>query len=518
MAAEGRESESHYNSGANRDGDLPVGKQHDSVPSPSSNPHQSSSSAINHPIQRQAFPSYSNVPNLPSKLKLLCGIIATTPSPSIEKVLDGSGIGVTQAEVEQVLKLSYSFPAPTVKFFRWSGLRLDGDHSPYAWNLVVDLLGKNCLFDAMWDAIKSMRRKGLVSLATFASIFGSYVIAGRVKEAIMSFEVMDQYGCERDVVALNSLLSAICRDGNALEAFEFLRVAQQHIMPDADSYAILLEGWEKEMNVVRSRDTFAEMIDRIGWDPENVPAYDTFLCTLFMGAEGMMEVLKCLDVMKDKGCHPGHKFLSFALEVCRKHNDVKAADLIWEIVVCGFRIRPDARLYNMMIVLYCSSKKTDRAMGILDEMVCRGVLPDVHTYNLLFQFLIESRRLKEASALLNELIRNECIPNQTNCSEAVMVYLESQDAYMAVLVWKLMVETYKSDLEETGNCLIVGLINLRLVPEAVVYAESMIEKGIKLTSSTISMLKQSLTQERKEMVYENLLRKWTNSLGRIETM
>ncbi|CAI0418789.1 unnamed protein product [Linum tenue] len=82
------------------------------------------------------------------------------PSPSIEKVLDGSGIGVTQAEVEQVLKLSYSFPAPTVKFFRWSGLRLDDDHSPYAWNLVVDLLGKNCLFDAMWDAIKSMRWKG----------------------------------------------------------------------------------------------------------------------------------------------------------------------------------------------------------------------------------------------------------------------------------------------------------------------------------------------------------------------
>ncbi|CAL1370737.1 unnamed protein product [Linum trigynum] len=66
-------------------------------------------------------------------------------------------------------------------------------------------------------------------------------------------------------------------------------------------------------------------INRIGWDPENVPAYDTFRYTLLMGAEGMMEVLKCLDIMKDKGCHPGHKFLSFSLESCRKHNDLKAA-------------------------------------------------------------------------------------------------------------------------------------------------------------------------------------------------
>ncbi|MED6149862.1 hypothetical protein PIB30_066694 [Stylosanthes scabra] len=38
------------------------------------------------------------------------------------------------------------------------------------------------------------------------------------------------------------------------------------------------------------------------------------------------------------------------------------------------------------------------------------------------------------------------------------------------------------------------------VPEAVKYAEFMIERGIKLTSSTLSKLKQSLVKERKEFV------------------
>ncbi|CAN0896673.1 Pentatricopeptide repeat-containing protein At1g77360, mitochondrial [Linum grandiflorum] len=513
MAAENgiTESHRHHNGHIHRDAALPVGKQHASSDSPSSNRHQSPGSI--RPIKRQAFPSYTNIPNLPSKIKHLCTIIATTPSSSVEKVLDGGGGDITQVEVEQVLKLSYSFPAPAVKFFRWSGLLLNGDHSAYAWNLVVDLLGKNCLFDAMWDAVKSMRRKRLTSLATFTSIFSSYVIAGKVKEAIMTFEVMDQYECNRDVVALNSLLSAVCRDGKTLDASEFLRVARRHIRPDSDSYAILLEGWEKEMNVVCARETFAEMIEFVGWDPRNVPAYDAFLCTLLLCSDRFMEeALRCLELMKNMGCCPGLRFLASMVEECCKNNDFRAADSVWETMVNGFRIRPDERLYSLMIDLHCCCKNTDRAVQLFDEMGCRGLFPDVQTSNLLFKLLISSRRLKEASGLLDELVRNECILSRSNCSEAVRVYLESGDAYMAILVWKLMVASYDSDLEETGNALVAGLADLQFVQEAVVYAESMIEKGMKLTLSTVSRLKERLTRERKEMVFEELLKKWTGGL------
>ena len=59
---------------------------------------------------------------------------------------------------------------------------------------MVDLLGNNSMFEPMWDAIRSMRNEGVLSLPTFVSVFGSYCSAGRVKEAIMSFEVMDRYG------------------------------------------------------------------------------------------------------------------------------------------------------------------------------------------------------------------------------------------------------------------------------------------------------------------------------------
>lgn len=71
-----------------------------------------------------------------------------------------------------------------------------------------------------------------------------------------------------------------------------------------------------------------------------------------------------------------------------------------------------------------------------------------------------------------------------------------------------MIENYKSDLEETGNMLVIGLNEINRVPEAVKYAEDMIDRGIKLNSSTLSKLKQSLAKVRKEFVYDELLRKW----------
>ncbi|EEF29924.1 pentatricopeptide repeat-containing protein At1g77360, mitochondrial [Ricinus communis] len=482
--------------------------QHHSLSSSSSSAAAAATTTTAYPNKHPTFPSYLETPNLSPKIKLLCEIIAKIPSSTVETILDETGLYVSQYDVEQVIKLSYSFPGPAVKFFRWAGFRLQDNHSPYSWNLVVDLLGKNCLFDAMWDAIKSMKSKELVSLATFASVFGSYVTAGRVKDAIFTFEVMNQYGVVRDVVALNSLLSAICRDGKTVDAVDFLFVAKNSIKPDADTFAILLEGWEKELNLVNSRQTFDEMVREIGWDPANTPAYDTFLCTLLMGRIGFNEVIEFLEIMKEKRCCPGMRFFRAAIEECLKVNDVRVAGLIWEVMMETNGFRPDIEMYNLMISLYCYTNNTDIALRFLDEMVYNGVFPDRQTYNLLFQFLIKSRKLKEASVLFNEMIKNECLPNQANCSAAVRVFMHSKDPYMAIKVWKCMIENYELDLEETGNLLIVELCDLHMDPEAVKYAESMIGKGIKVTSPTMEKLKLCLKQARKEFVYERLLRKW----------
>ncbi|XP_011021408.1 PREDICTED: pentatricopeptide repeat-containing protein At1g52640, mitochondrial-like isoform X2 [Populus euphratica] len=368
--------------------------------------HSPSSSSI---TRKPSFPSYLETPNLPPTIKILCEIIANTPSHNVEPVLDATVIRVKQTDVEQVLKLSYSSPGSAVKFFRWAGSQLNDKHSPYSWNLVVDLL----------------------------------------------------------------------------------------------------EGWEKEMNVASARTTFADMVSMVGWDPRNVPAYDTFLSTLLMGYDGLREAMKHFDTMKDRGCFPGVRFFRLALEECLKCNDIRAAMLIWETLVARVGFRPDIQLYNLMIAIHCYDNQTDIANKFLDEMIYNGVFPDSQTYNVLFQYLIKYKKLKEASFVLNEMIKNEFFPNKTNCNAAIKAYMDSKEPYMAIKVWKCMMENYsESDLEEAGNMLVVELRYHHMVPEAVKYAEVMIEKGIKLTSSSLSKLKQMLNEEKKPILYEELLRKW----------
>ncbi|KAG8384164.1 hypothetical protein BUALT_Bualt04G0089700 [Buddleja alternifolia] len=458
--------------------------------------------------KRSNFISYTEISGLPPKVKILCEIIAKTPAVTVERVLEETGIMLSQVDVEEVLKLSYGFPGSAVKFFRWSSFQLNNKHSPHAWNLVVDLLGKNLLFDAMWDAIKSMRKEMLLTLATFASVFSSYVIANRVQEAILSFEVIDQYGIPRDVVALNALLRSICRDGKTQQAKEYLGIMKDKIRVDAETYAILLEGWEKEGDVGRARQTFSDMVIDIGWDKNNISAYDSFLCTLLKGSEGMREVLKFFDTMTDRGCYPGVKFFKFSIDECVRKSDARGAKVIWEAMVGKNICRPDTVMYKSLISLYCNVKDFSSAEKLLDEMVYNGAFPDSETYGLLFHFLIKQRRVRDATPIFKEMVKNEYVPMQQDCCAAVKAYVDAADPHMGIKVWRCMVENYNSDLDETGNLLVVGLRDMNRVPEAVKCAEDMIERGIKLNSSTLTKLKQSLSKVKKTYVYEELLRKW----------
>ncbi|KAL6011034.1 hypothetical protein ACLOJK_001478 [Asimina triloba] len=490
-------------------------RYHDESPPPTSRqqPHPSSKSpnatpSSDHHPKPPTFPSYLETPKLHPQIKYLCQILSTTPIDSLEKVLADAGFHLSTEDVESVLKLSYSFPGAAVRFFRWASPHVSDNHSPYSWNLVIDLLGKNYLFDAMWNAIKSMHTKNLLSLATFASVFSSYVAAGRVDEAIMAFEVMDQYGCPRDVVALNSLLSAICRAGKTAKAQEFLQLAAGKIRPDADTYAILLEGWENEGDVQGARRTLGEMLAVIGWDPVNVPAYDSFLNTLLRGPGGPRDAVNFIGIMKEKRCQPGMKFFKSAFEECFKCSDADSALELWKEMEGVEGCFPDTRMYNSMIALQCYRNHLQMARRFFDEMAFRGAFPDAVTYNVLLQFLIKSRKLRDASLMFDEMVKNECLPTPANCEAALKAFLDVRDPDMAIKIWKCIVANDIGPLEGAGNTLVVELLFLNRLPEATKYAEDMIDRGIKLNSSTLSKLKQSLVKVGKGHLHDDLLRKW----------
>lgn len=146
-------------------------------------------SSLRTSIPPGSFPTHHGAADIHPQARILCEIVATAPAHEVEARLASSRIHPEPEFVQQVLKHSYSFPSVAAKFFRWAGV--ERRHTPYSWNLMVDLLGKNKLFDPMWDAIQSMKQEGVLSLTTFVSVFENYCIARRFDDAVKTFDVLE---------------------------------------------------------------------------------------------------------------------------------------------------------------------------------------------------------------------------------------------------------------------------------------------------------------------------------------
>nr|CAD1842779.1 unnamed protein product [Ananas comosus var. bracteatus] len=424
-----------------------------------------------------SFPSYLDAPELPAKLRLICELLASAPSAAaVEPLLDGAAASIpslSHSDVEHVLRLSYSHPGPALAFFRWSGARhLSHLHSPYSWNLLVDLLGKNLLFPPMWHALHSMHSLSLLSLATFASVFSSLASASASPPdaPLQAFLSLPSFGLARDSAALNSLLSALCRAGRAADARAALpraAAAAAGARPDADSFAILLEGCEADADPRAARQVLDEMLAALGWDPACAAAFDSFLVTLLGAgpspAAGLADALQAFDAMQRNGCFPGMKFFRAAIRSCVAARDPRAAPR------CG--------------------------------MPCRrgpAAAPPP----------AQGRKLSEAAAVFTEMVRNEHCPSTGSCQSAVKTFLDAEDWETAEKVWRCMVENGLKPVEESGNMIVERLRGRGLLPEAWKFAEEVIDSGVKLYSSTLSRLRHSLTKVGKGSIHEYLLIKW----------
>ncbi|CAN6240185.1 unnamed protein product [Urochloa humidicola] len=448
--------------------------------------------------------------NEAKRADVFVGIIRSVPTGEVEASLSSRGIGPTAEAAELVLKSNdcYSRPKSAVRFFRWAARSVA--HTPYAWNLLVDILGKAGMFEPMWDAIRSMNQEGgggLVSVATFASVFTSYCARGNFKDAAAAFDVMGRYGLKPDAVALNSLLSAICRvEGGAEAAREVFERTKAAVPPDADTFAILLEAWEKEGNAERAKNAFGEMVLRVGWDAANVPAYDSFLSTLVRCGQ-FSEALNFLKVMRSNGCFPGINFFANAIDLLVRNGDYTNTVAIWHIMVSEAGLVPNFSMYNGMIALCCNVGSLDYALGMLDEMPLNGVFANSVTYNLILEGFIKHRKAREAESFLKEMSKNEQLPTASNCAAAISLFFKEFNPAAAINVWCCVVEHDISPAEDSARELILGLIDFGRLTEVKKHADEMIDMRVELSQSTMDNMKRAFIKADKHQSYDYIARR-----------
>ena len=138
------------------------------------------------------------------------------------------------------------------------------------------------------------------------------------------FYVMELYGYRQDVLMVNCLPSALCRYNKAKIAMKFFSSLKEKVTLDANMYALLLEGWDNEHNVIKARNTFGEIIFRIGWLPSNKMAYSAFLGTLINRSE-MEEALCVMAAMKTSKCLFDSGFFRKTLKILYQRKNMKDA-------------------------------------------------------------------------------------------------------------------------------------------------------------------------------------------------
>ncbi|KAJ0989806.1 hypothetical protein J5N97_008162 [Dioscorea zingiberensis] len=435
-------------------------------------------------------------------------ILSNAPSAEVDSALSRCGIIPTDDLVDSVLLLSYSSPAAAIEFFRWSGLSLN-QHTPRSWNLMVDILGRNALFEPMWDAIRSMKQHSALSLSTFASVFSSYCSVSRFKEAVMSFDVMDRYGVPQDSLAVNSLLAALFQIPDPVSsqtAADFFDRIKASVPPDPYTFDILLQGWEREGNITRAKNTFGEMVIRVGWEAPPTSAFEAFLTTLVRSKQAE-EAIKFLQVMKNNKRLPRVKFFATALDLLINQNDSVHAVALWDIMVVQGRVVPNHAMCNAIISQLCKSDMIYDAYNVLDGMPLNGLFPDSFAYNAIFECLIQNKRVREAGSFFNEMRMNEQLPSPSNCAAAIRMFFREYDPVMAIEVWDYMLKERVSPADNAASEILIGLKDLGRLSEVRRYAEVMLDGGIELHSSTMDKLKAAFHKAGKKDSYEHIVRR-----------
>ncbi|KAL3528922.1 hypothetical protein ACH5RR_008244 [Cinchona calisaya] len=363
-----------------------------------------------------------------------------------------------------------------LEFFNWVEIQCGFRHTTETYNRIIDILGKFFEFDIAWNLIEKMRKScsfSFTNRTTFRILFKRYVSAHLVKEAISTFDRMEEFGLKDDV-SFSNLIDALCEYKHVIEAEELCFGKDKNcgeIKLDTKIYNIVLRGWFK-----------------IGWWRKCREFWEE------MDRRGVVKDLHSYSIYMDIQCKSGKPW--------------KAVKLFKEMKKKGIKL--DVVAYNTVIRAIGISEGVDVSVKVYLEMIELGFEPNVVTYNTILKLFCENGRYKEAYKFLNEMSKKGCEPSVKTyhcffgCLQKPGQILKlfdrmietgvqpTMDTYVmlmrkfgrwgflrpVLLVWKKMEELGVSPDEFAYNALIDTLVQKGMVDMARKYDEEMMAKGL----------------------------------------
>ncbi|PKA57809.1 Pentatricopeptide repeat-containing protein [Apostasia shenzhenica] len=291
--------------------------------------------------------------------------------------------------------------------FHWVGSRPGYKHTSYAYNRMVDLLGKMKQTTRMWELIEMMRRGGFMTVETVAKVMRRLAGAGKWRDAVSFFDDLEKMGLEKDTGSMNLLLDTLCKEGKVQVAREVFLELKSYIPADAYTFNIFVHGWCNACKIEEAVWTVQEMRGS-GFHP-SVITYSTIL-KAYCKKSNFPKAYELLDEMTAEGSPPNVVSYTILINsLARSQNIEELLNVVNRMESYG--CKPDTRFYNTLINILGKAGRLNDASHIFDvEMRMNGVYPDLSTYNIMISLFCYHNREQDAMCILKDMENSTCKP------------------------------------------------------------------------------------------------------------
>ncbi|XP_047338036.1 pentatricopeptide repeat-containing protein At5g46100 [Impatiens glandulifera] len=255
---------------------------------------------------------------------------------------------------------------------------------------------------------------------SYTTVLSILVDENQTKMALRFYKYMKQTGIKTNIVSLNVLIKALCKDRGTMEAAlqVFNEMPIRGFNPDSYTYGTLINALCKYGNVIEAKKLFKEM-DSKGCSP-SVVTYTSLINGLSQ-SDNPNESIELLEEMKSKGIEPNvFTYSAFMDGLCKNGRTSHALKVFEEMR--SKNIKPNMVTYSTLLNGLCKEGKLQEAVEILDRMKLQGVKPDAGIYSKIINSFTNVNKFQEAANFLDEMILDGITPNRVTWNLNVKIH------------------------------------------------------------------------------------------------
>nr|XP_010912182.3 pentatricopeptide repeat-containing protein At1g80880, mitochondrial [Elaeis guineensis] len=394
--------------------------------------------------------------------------LSSSPKEALAFLRASSGVKITRDLVCKALwELRWDWESALLAL-RWAEEHVLG--CPWAWHLMLWVLGKQGRFDLAWWLVRRLYRKSILTQRAMVIMMERYAAANDARKAIKTFHAMETFRIDADLAAYYALLCALCKNKNVEEAEEFLLLNRKFYPLTADNFNVVLDGWCNIIgDVAEAKRVWREMSNCC--ITPNGTTYSHMICC-FSKVGNLFDCLRLYDEMKKRGWVPDLLVYNSLIYVLTKENCLKDANNIFErITEAG--LQPNVETYNSMIYPLCEAHKLEEARVILDEMMVKGFHPNIDTYHA----FIKAEDVEGTLKVMNKMRIVGCGPNGYTFLLLFDKFFSLDKSDGALRMWSEMKRYNVVPGSAHYMALVQGLALHGWIPKALEFYNEMISRG-----------------------------------------